>query len=74
MQCMLKGLCGQCLQPQIDPITGQTRLVFSCAQQDQPLDAVDFAALDQRLRQNALQEKQTATWLAQLTPDCPPAS
>ena len=73
MQCMLKGLCGQCLQPQIDPITGQTRLVFSCAQQDQPLEAVDFGALDQRLRQNALQEKQTATWLAQLTPDCPPA-
>jgi hypothetical protein len=33
--------------------------------QDQPLDEVDFEALDQRLRQNALQEKQTARWIAQ---------
>ena len=73
MQCMLKGLCGQCLQPQTDPSTGRTRLVFSCAQQDQPLESVDFAALDQRLRQNSLQEKLTARWLAQLTGDRPAA-
>ena len=73
MQCMLKGLCGQCLQPQTDPSTGRTELVFSCAQQDQPLEAVDFPALDQRLRQNSLQEKLTARWLAQLTGDRPAA-
>ena len=73
MQCMLKGLCGQCLQPQTDPLTGRTRLVFSCAQQDQPLESVDFAALDQRLRQNSLQEKLTARWLVQLTGDRPAA-
>jgi hypothetical protein len=47
--------------------------VFSCAQQDQPLESVDFAALDQRLRQNSLQEKLTARWLVQLTGDRPAA-
>ena len=73
MQCMLKGLCGQCLQPQTDPVSGRTRLVFSCAQQDQPLETVDFAVLDQRLRQNSLQEKLTARWLAELAADRPAA-
>ncbi|MEN9314756.1 MAG: hypothetical protein RIS35_1149, partial [Pseudomonadota bacterium] len=63
MQCMLKEICGQCLQVQRDPVTGQTRLVFSCARQDQPLDWVDFDGLDQRLRQNAVQERLTGRWI-----------
>jgi hypothetical protein len=37
--------------------------VFSCFNQDQPRDRVDFAALDQRLRQNGVQEKLTALWI-----------
>ena len=37
--------------------------MFSCFNQDQPLDQVDFAALDLRLRQNAVQEKLTAQWI-----------
>jgi NADPH-dependent glutamate synthase beta subunit-like oxidoreductase/NAD(P)H-flavin reductase len=63
MQCMMKEICAQCLQPQIDPATGKTRYVFSCFNQDQPLDAVDFTGLGQRLRQNSLQEKLTSAWL-----------
>jgi NAD(P)H-flavin reductase len=63
MQCMMKEICAQCLQPNIDPVTGETHYVFSCFAQDQPLDAVDFGALDQRLRQNSLQEKLTANWI-----------
>jgi NAD(P)H-flavin reductase len=63
MQCMLKGVCGQCLQWLRDPETGQTRFVFSCHTQDQPLDAVDFAVLQQRLAQNRLEESQTLHWL-----------
>jgi hypothetical protein len=43
---MMKEICAQCLQPQIDPQTGKTRYVFSCFNQDQPLDCVDFKALD----------------------------
>ena len=65
MQCMMKEICAQCLQPQVDPATGQTHYVFSCFNQDQPLDWVDFPMLDQRLRQNGLQERLTALWLAQ---------
>ena len=75
MQCMMKEICAQCLQPQIDPATGETSYVFSCFNQDQPLDRVDFSALDARLRQNSLQEKLTAQWirrcLEQLRPTHP---
>ncbi|MBY0269565.1 MAG: FAD-dependent oxidoreductase [Burkholderiales bacterium] len=63
MQCMMKEVCAQCLQPQIDPQTGKTSYVFSCFNQDQPLDCVDWKALDQRLKQNSTQEKLTAEWL-----------
>ena len=63
MQCMMKEICAQCLQPQRDPVTGRTRYVFSCFNQDQPLDDVDFPALDDRLRQNAVEEKLTARWV-----------
>ena len=63
MQCMMKEICAQCLQPQHDPASGRTRYVFSCFNQDQPLDEVDFGALDERLRQNAVQEKLTARWV-----------
>jgi NADPH-dependent glutamate synthase beta subunit-like oxidoreductase/NAD(P)H-flavin reductase len=63
MQCMMKEICAQCLQPQVDPATGKTSYVFSCFNQDQPLDRVDFPALRQRLGQNSLQEKLTAQWI-----------
>ena len=63
MQCMMKEICAQCLQPHRDPATGKVSYVFSCFNQDQPLDHVDFAALDLRLRQNSTQEKLTAQWI-----------
>ncbi|MGZ5141206.1 MAG: hypothetical protein ACXWCX_25685, partial [Burkholderiales bacterium] len=63
MQCMMKEICAQCLQPQIDPNTGKTSYVFSCFNQDQPLDVVDWRALEARLRQNSVQEKLTAEWI-----------
>jgi hypothetical protein len=63
MQCMMKEICAQCLQPHRDPVTGKVTYVFSCFNQDQALDEVDFAALDVRLRQNSVQEKLTAQWI-----------
>jgi NADPH-dependent glutamate synthase beta subunit-like oxidoreductase/NAD(P)H-flavin reductase len=63
MQCMLKEICAQCLQPHRDPVTGKVTYVFSCFNQDQPLDLVDFPGLDLRLQQNAVQEKLTAQWI-----------
>ena len=64
MQCMLKGVCAQCLQWQIDPETGQrTKAVYTCSWQDQPIEIVDLHNLDERLAQNASQEILTNLWL-----------
>jgi hypothetical protein len=63
MQCMMKEICAQCIQPQRDPVTGAQSYVFSCFNQDQELDRVDFDALRERLGQNSLQEKLTAQWI-----------
>ncbi len=63
MQCMLKGVCGQCLCRHVDPKTGEEYFVYSCYNQDQELDRVDFDHLHARLRQNTVQEKLTDLWL-----------
>jgi NADPH-dependent glutamate synthase beta subunit-like oxidoreductase/NAD(P)H-flavin reductase len=63
MQCMMKEICGQCLQLHRDPFTQEETTVFSCAGQDQRLDLVDFATLRGRLRQNAVQERLTKHWI-----------
>ena len=57
MQCMMKEVCAQCLQRHVDPVTGREEFIFSCYNQDQDLDRVDFANLQARLRQNSVQEK-----------------
>jgi hypothetical protein len=63
MQCMMKEICAQCLQPETDPVTGEHKVVFTCFNQDLDLDAVDFQALHERLGQNAAQEKLTKAWV-----------
>jgi hypothetical protein len=68
MQCMMKEICAQCLQPHRDPDTGKVSYVFSCFNQDQPLDRVDFLSLSERLKQNSLAEKITAQWLHHCMP------
>jgi len=63
MQCMMKKICARCLQPTRHPETGEEHLVYTCSCQDQPLDAVDFSVLRQRLAQQAVHEKLTERWL-----------
>jgi len=63
MQCMMKGVCAQCLCKHIDPETGEDYFVYSCSNQDQELDKVDFVNLNARLRQNTVQEKLSGLWL-----------
>lgn len=63
MQCMMKEICAQCLQPHKDPVTGEETIVFSCFNQDQLLDHVNFPMLEARLKQNGVQEKLTAQWI-----------
>ncbi|MGZ8223659.1 MAG: pyridine nucleotide-disulfide oxidoreductase [Methylobacter sp.] len=63
MQCMMKGICAQCLCKHIDTETGKEYFVYSCYNQDQELDRVDFKHLHARLRQNTVQEKLSNLWL-----------
>ena len=63
MQCMMKEICAQCLQSHRDPVTGKETVVFSCYNQDQPLDHVRFDGLRGRLSQNNVQEKLTKLWI-----------
>jgi NADPH-dependent glutamate synthase beta subunit-like oxidoreductase/NAD(P)H-flavin reductase len=71
MQCMMKEVCAQCLQKLRDPRTGEERVVFTCFNQDQELDAVDFGNLRERLRANSMQEKLSSAWLDQLLRSAP---
>jgi NAD(P)H-flavin reductase len=66
MQCMMKEVCAQCLQKHVDPSTGKETIIFSCFNQDQEMDRVDFPNLAARLRQNTVQEKLSSLWLDHL--------
>ena len=58
MQCMMKEIWhAQCLQLHRNPKTGEETVVFSCNNQDQGLDEVDWSVLRTRLLQNGVQEK-----------------
>ena len=67
MQCMMKEVCAQCLQKHVDPATGRETIIFSCFNQDQELDRVDFPNLAARLRQNTVQEKLSNLWFEHVT-------
>ncbi len=71
MQCMMKGVCAQCLCKHVDPHTGEEYFVYSCYNQDQDLDRVDFPNLNARLRQNTVQEKLSSLWLDYLLENRP---
>ncbi|KJV92614.1 palindromic element RPE4 domain-containing protein [Rickettsia bellii] len=53
MQCMMKGICGQCIQK----VEDERKYIFACSCQNQKAEIVDFESLKTRLRQNSLQEK-----------------
>ena len=72
MQCMMKGICAQCLCKHKDPHTGEEYFVYSCYNQDQELDRVDFDNLSARLRQNSVQEKLSNLWLDHVLSTHPP--
>ena len=63
MQCMMKAVCAQCLQRHVDPGTGKEEFVFTCVNQDQRMDEIDFGNLSRRLRANSVVEKLTNRWL-----------
>jgi len=57
MQCMMKQICGQCIQRHVDTETGEESYIYSCENQDQLLDEVDFKNLGDRLSLNSAQEQ-----------------
>jgi hypothetical protein len=61
-----KEVCAQCLRKHVDPASGRETIVFSCFNQDQVMDRVDFVNLAARLRQNTVQEKLSNLWLDHL--------
>ena len=63
MQCMMKAICAQCLQRHVNHETGKEEFVFSCVNQDQCMDDVDFQNLNSRLKANSVVEKITDKWL-----------
>jgi NADPH-dependent glutamate synthase beta subunit-like oxidoreductase/NAD(P)H-flavin reductase len=65
MQCMLKGVCSQCLQKRQNE-KGEMEYFYSCADQDQNSDRIDFAHLHQRCEQNSLMEKVAKLWINNL--------
>jgi NAD(P)H-flavin reductase len=65
MQCMLKGVCSQCLQKRRGK-NGEEEFFYSCAEQDQELDHLDFQHLSYRCEQNSLSEKITKMWIENL--------
>ncbi len=72
MQCMMKEVCAQCLQKHRDPVTGATKeIVFSCFNQDQLMDEMDWGHLAARLRQNTVAEKVSGLWLEHLITHSP---
>jgi NADPH-dependent glutamate synthase beta subunit-like oxidoreductase/NAD(P)H-flavin reductase len=71
MQCMMKEVCAQCLQRHVDPKTGKETIIFTCFNQDQEMDQVDFPNLSARLRQNTVKEKLAALWFDKLMAERP---
>lgn len=57
MQCMMKGVCADCLQKQTNPATGEETFVYSCAEQFRDLDLIDIENLKERISSNAASEK-----------------
>jgi NADPH-dependent glutamate synthase beta subunit-like oxidoreductase/NAD(P)H-flavin reductase len=56
MQCMMKGICSQCLQKVRYP-DGKIKYFYSCAKQDEDLEIIDLEHLKWRCEQNNLAEK-----------------
>jgi len=65
MQCVMKEVCTEHPQPQVDQVTGARSVVFSHFNQDQGAGRGELFALHNRmgLGQNGTQEKLTVRWI-----------
>lgn len=65
MQCMLKGVCSQCLQKRVNK-KGEMEYFYACGDQDQDMDRFDFNHLHHRCEQNSLMEKLSRMWIDEM--------
>ncbi len=63
MQCMMQGVCGQCLQAKRTTNTKAHEYIFSCSAQDQNMEELDIPFMQQRLSINKITEKILNTWM-----------
>ncbi len=64
MQCMLKGICAQCLVYQVDEVTQtRTKAVYACSWQIQPYQWVDWDSAKDRVKQNVMHEQVAKLYL-----------
>ncbi len=61
MQCMMQGICGQCL------IVNENGSKFCCKNQEISIQEMPFDTLQNRSKQNSLLEKISRLWLSHIT-------
>lgn len=61
MQCMMQGICGQCI------IVSEDGIQFCCKNQELQIQEIPFDDLQNRSRQNSLLEKISSLWLNHIT-------
>lgn len=63
MQCMLKGVCAQCLVWQKDEQSGErSKAVYACSWQDQPMELIDPLSVDERQQEQSAMQKFNMAW------------
>lgn len=66
MQCMMQEICADCLQKQVDPVTGKEEFVYSCVNQNQELKLVDLNNYEARLKFDSAAQKLNENYLDML--------
>ena len=69
MMCLMKGVCGQCIQWQVSPDGSRTKAVFSCSWPSQPIEIVDMDHLMSRQQSLKVDEILQQIWYDCLNKD-----
>jgi hypothetical protein len=62
MMCFLKGICGQCIQWQIQEDGSQLKAVYACSWPSQPMTLIDVSHLASRQQQGTVDQMFYDSW------------
>lgn len=62
MMCLLKGICGQCIQWQVDAEGMRVKTVYACSWTSQPIELIDVNHLEIRQNKNQLGKNLYQKW------------